>query len=276
MLTTSFMPAPSLPSEPRMRSKVVRTSCSNVTLPLSGGSGTPIWPETKIQQPACVSMRSASLKLGAIGLGRCLSKSMALLPMILLFSVCTGFNRCRLPLPSTASDPVFYVNRDGPAGIVERLSHLFPDGVPRRLGHGRQQLAGGRTAALEGAIIGVERRQHKGGFLGAGLEVHEPSLTEQRFKPSLVAECEKPCDSIGQAGFVPRYDNVDPEIIGTLRRYLDGDSRPSAWAQHTMEAGEAPRWLGEEHKTKAAYNGIEARLGKAKRLSILDRDGCVR
>ena len=43
-----------------------------------------------------------------------------------------------------------------------------------------------------------------------------------------------------------------------------------------MEAGEAPRWLGEEHKAKAAYNGIEARLGKAERLSILDRDGRVR
>jgi hypothetical protein len=53
-----------------------------VTLPLSGGNGTPTWPATKIQQPAYVSMRSASLKLGEIGLGRCLSKSMALLPMI--------------------------------------------------------------------------------------------------------------------------------------------------------------------------------------------------
>src|SRR5215469_13662708 len=174
MLTTWFMPAPNLLSESRMRSKVVRTSCSNVTLPLSGDNGTPIWPETKIQQPACVSMRSASLKLGAIGLGRCLRKSIALLPVILPFGVCTGFDRRRLPLPSTAGDPVFYVNRDGPAGIVERLSHLFPDGVPRCLGHGRQQLAGGRTATLEGPIIGAERRQHKGVFLGAGLEVHKP------------------------------------------------------------------------------------------------------
>jgi hypothetical protein len=50
-----------------------------------GGKGTPTWPEMKIQQPACVSMRSASLKLGAIGLGRCCSKSMASLPKILLF-----------------------------------------------------------------------------------------------------------------------------------------------------------------------------------------------
>src|SRR5215469_6083045 len=132
MLTTWFMPAPNLLSESRMRSKVVRTSCSNVTLPLSGDNGTPLWPETKIQQPACVSMRSASLKLGAIGLGRCLSKSMALLPVILPVGVCTGFNRRRLSLPSTASDPVFYVNRDGPAGIVERLSILDRDGRVRR------------------------------------------------------------------------------------------------------------------------------------------------
>jgi hypothetical protein len=33
----------------------VRTSCSNVTLPLSGGNGTPTWPEMKIQEPARVS-----------------------------------------------------------------------------------------------------------------------------------------------------------------------------------------------------------------------------
>src|SRR5215831_15875710 len=106
-------------NSPRMREK-------------SGGNGTPTWPETKIQQPARVSMRSASLKLGAIGLGRCLSKSIALLPAILPVGVCTGFNRRRLSLPSTASDPVFYVNRDGPAGIVERLSILDRDGRVRR------------------------------------------------------------------------------------------------------------------------------------------------
>src|SRR5258708_2040570 len=86
MLTICFMPAPSLPSESRMRSNVVRTSCSNVTLPLSGGNGTPTWPEMKIQEPARVSMRNASLKVGAIGLGRCLRRSMAVLPTILLFS----------------------------------------------------------------------------------------------------------------------------------------------------------------------------------------------
>jgi hypothetical protein len=80
MLTTSCMPAPSLLSEMRMRSKVVRTSSSKVTLPLSGGNGTPTCPEMNIQEPACVSMRNASLKVGAIGLGRCLIKSMALLP----------------------------------------------------------------------------------------------------------------------------------------------------------------------------------------------------
>jgi hypothetical protein len=51
------------------RSKVVRTSCSNVTLPLSGGNGTPTWPEMKIQEPVGVSMRNASLKVGEIGLG---------------------------------------------------------------------------------------------------------------------------------------------------------------------------------------------------------------
>src|SRR5258708_5270754 len=32
MLTICFMPAPSLPSESRMRSNVVRTSCSNLAL----------------------------------------------------------------------------------------------------------------------------------------------------------------------------------------------------------------------------------------------------
>jgi hypothetical protein len=67
MLTTWFMPAPSLLSESLMRLNVVRTSCSNVTLPLSGGSGMPTWPEMKIQEPDRVSMRNASLKVGAIG-----------------------------------------------------------------------------------------------------------------------------------------------------------------------------------------------------------------
>jgi hypothetical protein len=40
----------------------------------------------KIQEPARVSMRNASLKVGAIGLGRCLRRSIAVLPTILLFS----------------------------------------------------------------------------------------------------------------------------------------------------------------------------------------------
>ena len=39
-----------------------------------------------IQEPARVSMRNASLKVDAIGLGRCLRRSMALLPTVLLFS----------------------------------------------------------------------------------------------------------------------------------------------------------------------------------------------
>jgi hypothetical protein len=43
-----------------------------------------------------------------------------------------------------------------------------------------------------------------------------------------------------------------------------------------MEAGKTPRRLWEEHKTKAAYDGIEAGLGKAERLSIRDCDGRVR
>ena len=50
MLTTWFMPTPSLLSESRMRSNVVRTSCSNVTLPLSGDNRTPTWPAMKIQE----------------------------------------------------------------------------------------------------------------------------------------------------------------------------------------------------------------------------------
>jgi hypothetical protein len=57
-----------------------------VTLPLSGDNGTPTWPAMKIQEPAVVSMRNASLKVGDIGLGRCLRKSMALLPTVLLFT----------------------------------------------------------------------------------------------------------------------------------------------------------------------------------------------
>ena len=67
MLTTWFMPAPSLPSESRMRSNVVRTSCSNVTLPLSGDNGTPTWPAMKIQEPAVVSMGSSRRNLVAEG-----------------------------------------------------------------------------------------------------------------------------------------------------------------------------------------------------------------
>ena len=58
MLTTWFMPAPSLLSEPRMRSKVVRTSCSNVTLPLSGGNGTP-HAETLLRATDCVAREKA-------------------------------------------------------------------------------------------------------------------------------------------------------------------------------------------------------------------------
>ena len=40
----------------------------------------------KIQEPVRVSMRNASLKVGEIGLDRCLRKSMALLPTVLLFT----------------------------------------------------------------------------------------------------------------------------------------------------------------------------------------------
>jgi hypothetical protein len=123
-------------------------------------------------------------------------------------------------------------------------------------------LAGGCTATLEGAIIGVEGWQHKSVLLSEGLEIHEPGLTEQRLKSSLVAECEKLCDSFSQARFMPRDDNVDPKIIRTLRCDLDRDRCPPALAQHAMEAGEAPRWLREKHKAKAAYNGIEARVGE--------------
>jgi len=46
-----------------------RTCCSKVALTVSGGDGTPTWPATTIQQPAYVSMRSASRNVGDIGLG---------------------------------------------------------------------------------------------------------------------------------------------------------------------------------------------------------------
>src|SRR6516162_8197568 len=71
MLTMLSMSASSLRRDSRMRSKVTRTSCSKLIGLLSGGIATPTCPATKTQLPASVSIRSASLKLLAIGLARC-------------------------------------------------------------------------------------------------------------------------------------------------------------------------------------------------------------
>src|SRR6267154_1276833 len=71
MLAILSMSASSLRSDSRMRSKVTRTSCSKLMGLLSDGIATPTWPATKIQLPASVSIRSASLKLLAIWLARC-------------------------------------------------------------------------------------------------------------------------------------------------------------------------------------------------------------
>ena len=70
MLTILSMSASSLRSDSRMRSKVTRTSCSKLMGLLSDGIATPTWPATKIQLPASVSIRTASLKLLAIGLAK--------------------------------------------------------------------------------------------------------------------------------------------------------------------------------------------------------------
>ena len=71
MLTILSIPASSFRRDSRMRSNVTRTSCSKLMGSLSDGIATPTWPATKIQLPASVSIRSASLKLLAIGLARC-------------------------------------------------------------------------------------------------------------------------------------------------------------------------------------------------------------
>jgi hypothetical protein len=75
---------------------------------------------------------------------------------------------------------------------------------------------------------------------------------------------------------MPRYDNVDPEVIGPLRRDFDGDPNPAVWAQHAMEACETPRRVREEHQAEAANHGVEAGLGQGQGLSVLNRDGRVR
>ena len=75
---------------------------------------------------------------------------------------------------------------------------------------------------------------------------------------------------------MPRDNNVDPEVIGPLRRDFDGDRYPTAWTQHAIEACEAPRRVRKKHKAEAAKHGVEARVGKGKGLSVLDRDGRVR
>jgi hypothetical protein len=92
----------------------------------------------------------------------------------------------------------------GSTGIVEHPPHFFPYDAPRRLGQRSQQLAGGSTAALKGAIPGVEGRQHKRVLLGSRREVDEASRSEQRLQQSLIAEREKASDGICQAWLMAR------------------------------------------------------------------------
>jgi hypothetical protein len=90
---------------------------------LSGGNGTPTWPEMKIQEPARVSMRNASLKVGAIGLGRCLRRSMALLPKVLLFSPPRPVREGRINryLAETNDNPQPFTWTADPDAIIEKV-----------------------------------------------------------------------------------------------------------------------------------------------------------
>src|SRR6516162_220865 len=161
MLTTWFMPAPSLPSESRMRSNVVRTSCSNVMLPLSGGRGTPIWPE----------MRASVIGVRPQNGGECQAQQVVLAPHL-----AHPFRECCVEIKYRLECDLRHM------GVVLHVMHLIP-GERRRIVDLDQ-----RITAPSGAV-GLDVTQAGLGpspvaALGEGLERSSPDLVEFGFADS--------------------------------------------------------------------------------------------
>src|SRR6516164_8245023 len=102
----------------------------------------------KIPEPARVSMRNASLKVGAIGLGRCLRGSMALLRTVVSFSpprlhAQAGRYTCRrFILAPAAGNSILRFRFNWPASVTEVAPHFIAYGAAYFLRKCGQRLTG--------------------------------------------------------------------------------------------------------------------------------------
>jgi hypothetical protein len=65
--------------------------------------------------------------------------------------------------------------------------------------------------------------------------------------------------------------SVGPPVSPTSRR-INGNRSVSARTEHAAKLGEAARWIRKKHQPQATQHSIEVLIGKAKRLTILNRN----
>src|SRR6266567_1920362 len=93
----------------------------------------------------------------------------------------TCTNKRGRALPPAACKPVFRFDLDWPARVAEVAPHFVAHSSTNFVRQGCQCLAGGNAATFKRAVIGVERRQHKGVLHSMCLDLRETAFTEQLF-----------------------------------------------------------------------------------------------
>jgi len=162
------------------------------------------------------------------------------------------------PRPFPGGDSELDLDRHRSAGVAERAAHLLPHGPPGVLRQRGQDLARGPAAPLERPVVGVEGGKDEGVRDSIDLHADEAGPGEKRAQQVGVAEGEGARGGLRDGGCVPRQEDVDAAVVGSLGRGQDRDGGASPRAQHAVELADPARGVGEEHEPEAAQQGVEA------------------
>src|SRR5215831_8183791 len=88
-------------------------------------------------------------------------------------------SRLASALAPATGNAILGLRFDWAATVAEVPPHLLAHSPAYFVGQRGQCLTSGTSAAFKGAVIGIERRQHKGMRLSMGLDVYETSLSEE-------------------------------------------------------------------------------------------------
>ena len=147
-------------------------------------------------------------------------------------------------LTPATGNAVLGLRLDWATPVAEIPPHLLTHSPASFVGQRRQCLTSGSAATFKGAVVGIERRQHKGMLHVWVSTSTKPASAKSDCSREAFPSAKVRVTASAQARHIPRYDDVDLMVVGTLHHRIHRDGCAPAGAKHAAKLRQAPHGSG--------------------------------